>query len=206
MYSLFKKLLIVFFLIFTVPNFAQENRVMPGNLHDVEFADRQYVIENAKKLLANANRDAYLISMPLIVSAQLGDEDFYQQTHAAMRIAVTNRKNDTFTAWLYGRELLAATSMGNKPEDVSAATEKLKELLEENQYSTDSFRAWALAYLAASNNDAYQKTKEPMLKSANLLLKIYVMTSPFLEKEKQEARSNALWSWVMISLAAANTR
>lgn len=197
MNSLFKKVLILFVL---TPcfGFAQGSMVMRENLRGIDFADKQYVVENVKTLLANANRDAYLVSMPLIVSAQLGDEELYQQTHAAMLQAMANRKNDTFTAWLYGRELLAATSMGNKSEDVGVATEKLKELLEQNKYSTDNFRAWALAYLAASNKDAYQETKKDMLSLANELTNRDLILAP--------ARSDALWAWVMVSFAAANAQ
>jgi hypothetical protein len=188
MSTLVKKIVLV--IIFTFPCIALGDQVMRENLRGVKFTDKPYVVENAKTLLANANRDAYLISMPLIVSAQLGDDDLYQQTHAAMLQAMESRKNDTFTAWLYGRELLAATSMGNKSEDVSVATKKLKELLEQNKDSIDSFRAWALAYLAASNNGTYHETKKDMLALAN----------------KLPAGSDALWAWVMVSFAAANAQ
>jgi hypothetical protein len=180
------------------------------NLKNVNFADRASILEGANTLLANANGDAYQLSLPLLISAHLGDEKLYHDSSTKMDTAMQSpalgtANQNSFRAWMYGRMLIAAKNMGDQT-NADKTLIHLKNVLNDKNTYSDRFTAWAWGYLASFNDQEYQAAKNEMELLAAKLTAHYVDVNKSNESadKKQEARSDALWAWVMNAQAAAN--
>lgn len=183
------------------------------NLHGTDFAKKSAMTEDIESLLASAKGDdAYTISMPLLVSARLGDSALYSKSLAAMQSAMQSKKlipsdQNSFKAWMYGRILLAADSIDDS-ETVSKTLIDLNVLLHDKETADDAFDAWAVGYLAALNDVEYNDYKDVLKKSSEALTKTAVQAnhknSTMPADKKQAARSDAIWAWIMVLQAAAN--
>lgn len=182
-----------------------------NNLKSVVFTERPSIIDGTNTLLANANGDAYQLSLPLLISAQLGDAGLYQQSLDKIQESLrspdnTNPNQNSFRAWMYGRMLMASKSIGDTAT-MDKTKNELKNLLNDKNTMQDRFTAWAWGYLASLNNKEYHDAKNNMEQSADKLTTIYmsINSGNASEEKKQEARSDALWAWVMAAQAAANS-
>lgn len=179
------------------------------NLEQADFSEKNYIKTQLDSLLSSTAKDAYLLSMPLLISGELGNKDLYASSLNQMNQAMDQMPSNPLKAWLYGRMLLAAHSIGDT-ETVTKVQSTLKTLLEQlNQDDStrqDRFTVWALGYIAALDKSEFDVAKNRMMEGADNLTKEFfkVNSSSVSEEKKQEARSDALWAWVMISQAAAN--
>lgn len=130
--------------------------------------------------------DAYNSSVLLYAASLLNDSELYSKASSEMDKHLKNAPVNSFMAWMFGRELLAAQNM-NKTAAVEKLRLQLKALLKPGVVENDRCRAWALGYLAALNDTEYQEYKDEMIKAANAL------TEP----------ADALWAHVMNLQAAA---
>lgn len=179
------------------------------NLDKVFFPNRLYLSTELENLLQQSEEDAYTLSMPLIVSAQLGNQSLYEQSLIRMNKAMDKLENTPFKAWLYGRILFAAHSIKDKQTETKTKTNLdllLDNLVKNNSTGLDRFTVWSRAYLAALDKVTFTKEREPMVLGANYLTDAYLKMNASNEsnEKKQESRSDALWAWVMIAQAAAN--
>lgn len=188
----------------------------PKNLAGVQFMGKAD-IKNAIGRLAYAAKDPYAVSFPLIASAEIGDKTQYTviladmlkaldrldntDQGAADADAVKWMQNNAFKAWMWGRILLSADSIGDV-DTVKKAQEKLKELLKKVTANGDrAFFTWAWGYRAALNQEEYAISKESMIDDAVLLTKVYKASGG-----DHDLLSDALWAWVMSLQAAANAQ
>jgi hypothetical protein len=192
------------------PMFTTQKLRKPNNLNGVNFSER-VIIESTIDELANAAKDPYAASLPLIASAGLGDAKRYasaRTTMLTMLTALNEKPNDyaewmrsnSFKAWMWGRVLLAADTMADS-KTILQSKNKLSFLLNKEITKDDNFAfyTWAQAYDATLNIKEYQTFKKAMMQNAVLLSK----------KSKEDpanhgALSDALWAWVMNLSAAAN--
>ena len=147
--------------------------------------------------------------MPLLISAQLGNEELYHFALKRMSSAMEKVEQGPFKAWLYGRILFAADSIDDH-QTVSNTLAYLNTLfdtlLENDTTKLDKFNAWSLGYVTALNKEEYSKRRELMKNAADYSTKKYfqINTINASNEKIQEARSDAIWAWVMSSQAAAN--
>lgn len=189
------------------------NTMMIKNLKNYPYEGRFAITTAIDCLYTTAKDDAYQLSMPLIASAQQSNELAYKNTlpkieEALKKIPEKGPKN-SFKAWLLGRILLSADSIGDTTSRTTKIAE-LKTLLANPSTKKDCFSTWAWGYLAAINEDEYQYARKPMLKNALLLnveyQEVKLSASTETQTKTQEALSNALWAWVMSLQAAANSK
>lgn len=217
-YSILKKLFFLFtFILFmnisfsyaanSKPFFCKERVAMLSNLNDKGFKERFLIWDSVSELLKRDAKDAYQLSLPLLVSAQLGNKELYDRALAKMIVAmkkISAPSQNSFKAWLYGRMVFAAHSMHDSFHEQQYLKE-LMLLLDDPQTARDRFTTWAMAYVAAANQTDYQQLKEKLKVSADVLTQNYFAMNKNENKDKlQEARSDALWAWVMNAQAAAN--
>jgi hypothetical protein len=175
------------------------------NLQGVDFNERA-AIEATIDGLATSAANPYTASLPLIASAGLGDQVRYNTSRTQMLSFLdqldknpntypTWMQNDAFKAWMWGRILLAADTMGDKATAKDCAA--LIKLISEDSAKKDNFAfyTWAQGYYAAFNQSTYESIRQNMLDNATLLSKNIT---------DHDALSNALWAWVMNLSAAAN--
>lgn len=153
-----------------------------------------------EQLIAQAQNDAYKLSIPLLVAAQSNDKANYEKARDQMTPAMNALTNDpmknAFAAWLYGRMAFAAHFQQDTTSD---AVTKLKALLQNPKTQPDQFKAWAYAYLASINNQDYADVKPAMTTLATQL------TNDFLDKNINKLTTSDLaWVWVMVLQAAGN--
>jgi len=185
-----------------------QSATRPKNLADVNFTEKTD-LENIIDELINSAKDSYSASLPLMASASTGDKTRYTITLANMLNALDSldntsedtskwMQNNSFKAWMWGRIVLAADSMGDSPT-VIKAQKKLEEFLAKNFADNDSFAffTWAWGYHAAINQKEYQISKKIMLEGAMTLTKKYNASG------NHAMLSDALWAWVMNLQAAA---
>jgi hypothetical protein len=191
-------------------NHCRDEMLKLNNLKGITFAERAGIVEGTNTLLANANGDAYQTSLPLMLSAHLGDEPLYQQALAKMDLAMqspalADPKQNSFRAWMFGRILMAAKNMSDQPT-VEKSLIHLKNILNDKNTVPDRFTAWAWGYLASANDKEFHDAKNNMKQAADKLTFVYfeINRGHDTEEKKQEARSDALWAWVMIAQASAN--
>lgn len=141
---------------------------------------------NAALTLLKTNT-TYDLSIVLIASALLKNNERYSQTLATFQTALLTAPDNSFKAWMIGRMLLAATNMQDHAT-VEKALPVLKKLLPE--VTKDEYYAWALGYLAAVSPEEYIENQSAMITAANSL------TKP----------ADALWSHVMNLQAAARAK
>lgn len=182
-----------------------EKSISAKNLANTDFKERAG-IEGAVDELAGSAKDPYAASLPMIMSAELGDKERYSHSARKMIGLLADldstpanfaewMRGQSFKAWMWGRVLLAADSI-NDVEGVALAKTKLSALLTEE---TDdfAFATWAWGYRAALDQTEYKLSKETMLQQAKKLSNIYKSS------KKHGDLSNALWAWVMNIQAAA---
>ncbi len=179
------------------------------NLENISFEERAAVEGIINQLTGLAN-DPYAASLPMIMSAELGDAKGYQANSAQMlkMLEMLESKpemfpqwmqSNSFKAWMWGRVLLAADSI-NDVGRVSMAQNKLSTLLNGKITDKDSsaFFTWAWGYRAALNPSEYQNAgKDKMMEGARQL------TTDYKNSGSHDQLSNALWAWVMNIQAAA---
>lgn len=165
--------------------------------------------ENALKLLADlaeqAN-DPYQVSLPLLMSAKIGDQKTYQATYqlmirwmAALDTAPAHfpewMRSTGFKAWMQGRLLVSGSAM-NDQRAVSQASKKLADLLNQ-PVDNLAFTTWAWGYQASLNRAEYTISKKPMLENTEKL------TAHYKKSKSHSDLSDAMWSWIMNINAAA---
>lgn len=195
---------IFLFFFITINTFAlqQESTKLPKNLSMINYPGKSAVTESIKQLyLTSDSNDAYLLSIPLIASAQQGDKKIYATVLEKIQIALNKMPNDYFKAWILGRVLLAADSMGDKPT-LAMMKSQLKLILAVpfNKPFADidyAFYAWAFGYLALLNKHEYKIIQSQLLESAQNLTTVYYQT------RTHDALSNAVWAWVLDLQAAS---
>ncbi len=168
---------------------------MANNLSETQFA-KNYPIDNVIQLIGVYD-DPYHLSIPLLISAALGNATIYHDVHAKMTAAMQkftqDRAKDSLSAWMYGRMLIAEKYMN---EDNPNTLLKLSTFLHNPDTQNDEYKAWAYAYLASLTQKDYIATKVAML---NLATSLTIQVKP-------ENISNALWVWVMIIQASASAQ
>ena len=192
-------------------NYRRERIIMLyTNLENTGFPEKFKMTTNLESLLMHTKDDAYALSMPLLISSQLGNRELYKKSISRMNKAMTQLAADPFKAWMYGRILISAHNIDDR-ETVAKTQITLSTLLDDLVKSDttrfDRFTIWALGYIAATSKDEFSKARAPMIAGGNYLTKEYlnIYARDVSEEKKQEARSDALWAWVMISQAAANS-
>lgn len=187
----------------TWANTLYSGETIMKNLGKMDYVNKAEVSADIKKL-AEGKEDIYSLSIPLIASAQQGDKEFYAVVLAKMNAAMAKTEDSPFKAWILGRVLLAADSIGDQTtiNDTQVKLSKvLNDISSKIKPSTEldyAMYTWANAYLAALNSDQYLLNRDRMLLTANNLSKIY-QSNP-----NPDALSNAVWAWVMSVQAAAN--
>lgn len=144
------------------------------NLKGINFSERAS-IESIIDELAKSAKDPYAASLPLIASAELGDEKRYDATRTQMLSGLDTldkkpngcpqwMRNNSFKAWMFGRALLSADNMSDA-QTVDQAKTRLSSLLEEKITNEDNyaFFTWAQGYRAALNNTEYEASKKRMI-------------------------------------------
>lgn len=178
------------------------------NLKDVEFPEKNDIRNKAAELAAAAN-DPYAASLPMMISAELGDAKEYLNNRRQM-VQLLNEldestdpkwkwmQNNSFKAWMWGRILLAAQSIGDYGQ-VQSAKNTLAHLLQTKPTEVDNlaFTAWAWGYRAALNRSQYHASKKIMMDDAQALADKYQQSG------KNSDLSDELWGWVMNIQAAA---
>jgi hypothetical protein len=180
------------------------------NLKSIDFNERDDVEKIIDELIKSA-KDPYSASLPLIASAELGDEKRYEIANSQMLQSLEILEkipdkypqwmhNNSFKAWMWGRVLSAADSM-NDAKNITHAKSRLSILLEMNTEKDDNFAflTWAWGYRAALNQTEYAISNKKMINDAMQLAIKYK-----LKPENHEALSDTLWAWVMNLSAAAN--
>lgn len=118
------------------------------NLASISFKERS-TVENIIEQLASSAKDAYAASLPMIASAELGDNTLYESTRNQMLNTLEDlgrnqndsplwMQNNSFKAWMWGRVLLAADSMCDNNTAMLAST-RLKSLLNGKAAASDNF-------------------------------------------------------------------
>lgn len=179
------------------------------NLEKTTFPEKFAMTIQVESLLNAGDQDAYSLSMPLLVSAQLGNRKLYTKASILMTKVMSTMKEDPFKAWIYGRMLLAAHNIKDSYAETRikrTLTNLVEYLLKDEATRLDRFTTWLLGYLAAVSKKEFIKVREPMLEGARHQTENYlkIKSSTASEEEKQGVRSDALWSWIMIAQAAAN--
>lgn len=182
----------------------------PKNLKGIDFNERESV-ENTIDELEKMAKDPYAASLPMIASAELGDEERYKIAYTQMLHTLDNlekkpddypqwMRNNSFKAWMWGRVLSAADSM-NDVKAITQAKSKLSPLLEQQMTEEDSFAffTWARGYRTAVSQKKYEIFSKKMIDDSMHL------TTKYKEGPgDHNALSDALWAWVMDLLASAN--
>lgn len=179
------------------------------NLNNARFQNKFYIKTKFPNLLSPEIKDAYPLSLPLLISAQLGNKILYLQSLIRMNQAMKQLDPEPFKAWMYGRMLFAAHSIKDqrRETEISFALKTLiSNLTKEDSTRLDRFTTWSLGYYAALSKANFNETKDLLNDGGNYLTTQYFKTlSSGASIEKvQESRSDALWAWVLILQAAAN--
>lgn len=164
------------------------------NLKLCAFLERFGMGNDVAEMLNRANGDAYALSMPMLISAMMGNKERYLLLRDMVDISLDSNEyppKKTLQAWMLGRMILADKIMGDdlEPSQKIAqqdTVEQLKKLLSTIE-EDDSFSAWAWGYLACVD---YDYAKEPMLKAARSL-------------KASAPMADQIWAWVMCIQAAA---
>lgn len=180
------------------------------HLNRINFPEKSIITRETKNLLFNSITDAYSLSLILLISAQLGSKCLYEPALERMTSAMNEVELSPYKAWLHGRILFSAQSIGDEKRVPLIRTNLeslLKILLRNDTTRFNRFTVWALGYFTALNRTDYDKFKESMVDIAKYLTQSYfkVMTSSVSKAQKQEACSDGVWAWVMIVQSAANT-
>ncbi|HSW69946.1 MAG TPA: hypothetical protein VLI69_07355 [Gammaproteobacteria bacterium] len=187
----------------------KQTSIHPKNLNGISFKARKEVETIADNLSVSAH-DPYAASLPLIVSAELGDKKRYKlmRDHMLVELNALQKKptdfpqwmrNESFKGWMLGRVLLAADAMTNTAMVMQIRC-KLLHVLEEPLTKDDSlaFHTWAEAYFTAMDKKNYRMYQEKMRHDTMTL------SDEYKAKRTHEALSNVLWACVMDLYAAAN--
>lgn len=164
---------------------------------------------NLRKVLAEVHdstdlTNSYQLSIPLLVSAQLGDQDLYRKVKTRMfqNLELSDGlKTDellskwgqkaSFNLWLLGRVLVSADQIKDEPTRSQVAF-WMQEALEA-QETVDAFSAWAWGYLAADAK-----------RYPYCLGKMLDATAALKTQAGEKEKDNVQWALVMDLLAAGN--
>jgi hypothetical protein len=141
-------------------------------------------------LFVESQKDAYQLSMPLMIAGMLPDRALYTIIEYYMNIEMKKQEEEgTYTDWLRGRILLADYALHGKitRNDILIPLQRHVEFSK----TSDNFMAWAAGYLAAVD----YRYKDKMLSIVNEFT-----------ANQQAARSDKLWAWVLVLQAAGNAR
>ena len=178
------------------------------------FFQAQSEMKDNIGLLIGQTKDVYSASLPLIASAELGDQRLYFDTLTTAIRSLYNldnnpapgreqdwMQNNGFKAWMWGRILLSADQMLDVAHVVEAQ-EKITTLLksETTHDQNLAFYTWARAYLASLDDENYQTQRDAMIRGATDLTDKYNVTHAHGDL------SNAVWAWVMNLQAAARNQ
>jgi len=158
--------------------------------------------------LADGQKDAYPLSVPLIASAQHGDTATYRLLLKKVNTALTEvDKVDAFRAWILGRVLFAADSIHDR-DTVKATERELAQLLADEKLQNldpgsldHAMVAWAYGYFAGVSRQNYEQMKVPMLLALSKL--------EFAARQDTSGHdrvSNAVWAAVLVVNASANVQ
>jgi hypothetical protein len=204
--SIFYKKISAFFLVTFFILLSSYSYSM-SNLQRIDFKERKFIEKTIDELNSTA-KDPYAASLPLIMSAGLGDKKRYALSSQTMLFTLASldekplhfpewMRSQSFKAWMWGRLLLAADSVGDK-KLINQSEQQLSSLLSNKNKDSLAFFTWAQAYHAAFNKMSYDKYKIAMLKNAVILT-----NNAKKHPENHGALSDALWAWVMNLSAAA---
>lgn len=171
------------------------------NLSEEKFQGKFYLATQINRFYEDSNKqDAYALSMPLLLSAMMANKPLYHKIYQQMQIALKSLppEKNAFKAWLYGRILQAAESIG-ADSNAAEARDAMQTLLKD--MPVNEFSTWARAYLAGSKT-GYDATKATMLEACAKLNEIY--KAKINTDAEFDALSSAAWGWVMALQAAAN--
>ncbi len=178
------------------------------NLQAVTIPDR-VALQNAITDLANGKTDAYSLSLPLLASAELGDRASYDSLLEKMNAALLNVKEDTLNAWLLGRVIFAADSIGDTAtvdrlqQSLVMLLQKISTLPLLHTDSNYAMYAWSCGYYAALSEYHYEKIYDQMIGTTIKLIRANLRTT-LTASTMHELRANTVWALVMDIRAAAN--
>jgi len=178
---------------------------MEKNLAGMPESQKGHLQESILRLAVDQH-DAYPLSVPLIASAQHGDEATYRSLlHKVDKALIKVAKDDAFNAWMLGRVLFAADSIHD------SATVRIKERelghlltaakLDRLDPASPGFAmyTWACAYYAGVNKNNYERIRQPMLLALTAM-----ETASRSDSSNHELASNAVWAAVMVVHASAS--
>lgn len=174
------------------------------------LAPYETLITKAKAFYAKAN-NAYAFTIPVLGAGMLAQANeynnqaeiktLYTDAVAGLETALaTEAMKDSRKAWLLGRLAQSAAQM-NIQNKVSETTSAIDDLLKDA--SLDAYGTWAIGYIAGLDKAQCDAKKELCTQGAMALTEKY-NSIELAGKEKDAARSDALWAWVMIVQAAAH--
>lgn len=177
------------------------------NLKGVLFPGRVWLTRTIEKLLKNPEASAYQLSMPLLAAAQSGNPKHYKRAWLLMDLKMAGVEQKPLEAWLRGRMLLAAQSMQDT-KNIERTRIALSKTLASLGADTHPFTVWAVGYAAGLNPAEYTRLRADMLAGANHLTQEFFQAKNNHESiaKQLDARSNAIWAWVMITQAAAESK
>jgi hypothetical protein len=169
---------------------------MPNNLQGTTFA-QEFPLDNIRPLIDSA-KSAYDLSIPLLIAAQLGNNQLYKSARDKikwqMQSLAQDTKNDSLRAWLYGRIAMAADCMDDIAERDEAVKTLTTLLLWTPTIVHDHRKAWAFGYFASIDQTYLLSAKNHT----------DVITQVFHGKNREGyTRSDICWAWVMFAQAAA---
>lgn len=188
--------------------------LQPDHLDQVDFIEKEEIREITKKLITTA-KNPYAASLPLLISAALGDKALYDLSLASLnaKLQILNQhpkdydewmRCHSFKAWMQGRILEATMAMADI-KTLAPAKNKMQVLLEEKMEEAETgklaFIAWANGYRAALSKKEYETCRSNMENLTGELIALYKK-----DRKNHESLSNTLWAFVMNLSAAASTK
>ena len=179
-------------------NYAWGDTPMRTNLAGVPFEGKERLLLWAEHAYGAA-KDAYGLSMPLLVAGMVGDMELFHGIWEKMRAPLEAMDDKSFQAWLYGRVLIAADNVGDRGMAVAIA-EQLKKLLDRDDLPQNAMSTWAWGYWLT-----YQGRHNRVTQYEPYRLKVIEMTDAVIDTDHSKDRvTNVLWALVMDASAAAS--
>ena len=183
----------------------QINRTQEKAVKQEEFimTDTAKVIERAKEYAEKA-RNAYLLSMPVLAAASVGDKALYEQYKGRFYDLIEESKNlegeenswmtsDDYVLWMKGRLLLAALAVEDTSMAVKVASD-IDKALPDTSSVDSAMKCWALGYLQIY----YAKTGHHQAFDAHMSkLKAAIKSRVDAYQRGTETLSNTMWSLAM---------
>jgi len=151
------------------------------------------------------------LSLLLMAMAEQGEQASYKQASAKLQAFLGYTFDSTLNAWMEGRLLLAADSIGDKAtvEQIEPELTRLLNGMKSGSTPPPTNKnypmyAFSWGYLAALNQKQYQLHKADLIVVANELIKEVTQgKSPLSDHDRL---TNAVWMLVMNLQAAANAQ